>query len=216
MRIDLGSEKPIKELSTFWWVFVLRGGFAVLFSAVLCFAGNLLGTAFFDPVMLILFAVLLGSYVLGNGVLLGVAAWSAFEHQLGIWWLLLAECIFAAFLGSYIGFSLLLTAQSIAILAGIHALGVGMFQAVLTVKLHRHRGYATLLSVSALIAVGVGAGFLLHRTAGARALSFWLSGFELIYGASVITFALGLRSCRPVPSSMELRTGRVLATPDVS
>jgi hypothetical protein len=216
MRQDLGSEKPMKELSTFWWVFVARGGFAVLFSGVLCFAGNLLGTIFFDPVMLILLAVLLGFYVLGNGMLLGVAAWSAFEHQLGVWWLLLAECIFAAFLGSYIGFSLLLSAQSIALLAGIHALGVGMFQGVLAVKLQRHRGYATLLGFSALIAACVGTGFLLHWTAAARTLSFWLSGFELIYGASVITFALGLRSYRPVPSSLELRTGRVLVAPDFS
>ena len=122
----------------------------------------------------------------------------------------------AVLLRSYIGFSLLMSAQSIAILAGFHALSVGIFQAALAAKLHRHRRYATLLAFSALVAACVGTEFFLQRAEAARTLSFWLSAFELIYGACVITFALGLRSYRPVSSALERRTGRLLVAPDFS
>ena len=112
----------------FWWVFAVRGGLAVVFAVVLFLASIFLGIFFFDPVTLVYLSLLLGSFVLGNGLLLGVAAGFAYRASFAFWWLMLCESCFALLLGIYIGISLLLTPQSLAFLAGIHACGLGCFQ----------------------------------------------------------------------------------------
>ena len=182
------------RIDIFWWAFGIRGGFAVLFAAVLAFSGNLLGSLFFDPVMLVLLSLLLGFYVFANAVLLGVGAGFALQHRLILGWLLGAESCFAFFLGAYISFSLLITPQSIALLAGIHAVGTGCFQAFFALRLHRYKQSKILLSISALIAMTAGAAFLMHQAEPPRLISLWLSGFELIYGGIVIAFAYALRT----------------------
>jgi uncharacterized membrane protein HdeD (DUF308 family) len=192
------------RIDIFWWAFGIRGGFAILFSGILAYSGNLLGNLFFDPVMLVLLSVLLGFYVLGNALLLGVGAGFALQHRLRLGWLLAAESCFALLLGVYIGFSLLITSQSIALLAGLHAVSAGCFQIVLALRLHRYRQFKILLSVSGLIAVSVGAAFLMHQTESPRLISLWLSGFELMYGFVVVGFARALHA--------EVQRGMTVAT----
>jgi len=180
------------RIDIFWWAFGIRGGFAVLFAGLLAFSGNLLGSLIFDPVMLIMLSLLLGFYVFAIAVLFGVAAAFSFEKRLGIGWLLTAESSFAFLLGMYISFSLLMTSQSIALLAGIHAAGAGCFQAFLALSLIRNQRFRTLLGVSALIAIGAGILFLTHLKEQPRLIALWMSGFELIYGVIVIAFARAL------------------------
>jgi len=180
------------RIDIFWWAFGIRGGFAVLFAGLLAFSGNILGSLFFDPVMLVLLSLLLGFYVFANAVLLGVGAGFALQHRLSLGWLLAAESCFAFLLGGYIGFSMLMTPQSIALLAGLHAVGAGCFQGVLAFRLQHYQRFKALLSVSALVAIGVGAFFLLHQAEPPRLISLWLSGFELAYGVIVIAFAWAL------------------------
>jgi len=188
------SPDPMDRIDTFWWAFGIRGGFAVLFAGILAFSGNLLGSLFFDPVMLVLLSILLGFYVLANAVLLGVGAGFALQHRLSLGWLLAAESCFALLLGGYIGFSLLITSQSIALLAGIHAIGAGCFQAVLAFKLQRYQRFKVLLSISALAALSMGTFFLCHQAETPRLISLWLSCFELAYGVIVIGFAWALHA----------------------
>jgi hypothetical protein len=95
---DSNPTAPQTELRLFWWFFALRGGFAALFACFLLSVGSLLGTIFFDPVMLVFLGLLLGFYVMGNGLLLGVAGGFAAEHRLHIWGLILGECAFAVIL----------------------------------------------------------------------------------------------------------------------
>jgi hypothetical protein len=180
------------RIDIFWWAFGIRGGFAILFAGMLAFSGNLLGSLFFDPVMLVLLSILLGFYVFANAVLLGVGAGFALQHHLSFGWLLAAESCFAVLLGGYIGLSLLMTSQSIALLAGLHAIGAGCFQAVLAFKLQRYQRFKVLLSISALVALSLGAFFLQHQSETPRLISLWLSCFELAYGVIVIAFALAL------------------------
>lgn len=185
----------MKDLAIFWWVFSLRGGFALLFAGILYFAGSLLGTIFFDPVTLVFLSLLLGSYILGNALLLGVAGGFAIEHHRHFGWLLLGECCFAIVLAGYIGHSLLITAHSLALLAGLHALGTGCFQAGLTFKVRQDpsdRGYLCLLSACTLISMCVGIVFFVYHTEALRPIVHWLSVYELLYGAVVIAFARGL------------------------
>lgn len=185
-------EKPMKELGMFWWAFAVRGGGAILFACFLFYSGSFFGTIFFDPIMFVMLALILGFYILSNGILLGVASGFAAEHQVGIWRLLLAECIFDTALGTYVGLTIVLSTESLAWLAGLHALGSGCFLAALAWKLRANKTYAGILGVAGLLAVAAGFAFVLHRGAATRSATHWLGGFELFYGVIIFIFAEGL------------------------
>jgi len=185
-------EKPMKELGMFWWVFAVRGAGAILFAGFLFYCGSFFGTIFFDPIMYVVLALVLGFYILSNGILLGVASGFAAEHQIGIWRLLLAECIFDTALGTYVGMTIVLSTESLAWLAGLHALGTGCFLAALAWKLRANKTYSGILGVAGLMALGVGLAFVLHRDAATRSATHWLGGFELFYGIIIFIFAEGL------------------------
>ena len=123
---NLERERPIQDLRMCWWSFAVRGSLAIVFAVILFLASSFLGIFFFDPVTLVYMSLLLGSFVLGNGLLLAVAAFFSFEHHMHVWWLLLCESCFALLLGVYIGVSLLLTPQTFAFLAGLDVLGAGL------------------------------------------------------------------------------------------
>ena len=186
------DDSGLAELGTFWWAFALRGGSAVLFSALLGYVGNSFGAVFSDPIMLVMLAVLLGFYVLGNALLLGVAAGFAEQHRDRIWKLLAGESAFSIVLGLYIAFSLLLLKESLARIAGIHALGTACFLMILTIRVGTQKSFAILLAIAALAAVYVGQMFLVNRELGAQSMTQWLAAFELVYGFVIVFLAITL------------------------
>jgi uncharacterized membrane protein HdeD (DUF308 family) len=190
----LTSEHPIPDLGVCWWSFAVRGGLAVLFAVVLFLVSAFLGILFFDPVTLVYMSVLLGFFVLGNGLLLAVSAFFAYEHHLHFWWLVLSEGCFALLLGVYIGISLMLTPQSLAFLAGLHAVGNGCFQFALAIKMREDRGNLILLTGAGAIALAVGVGLLTHYHLTPRVTTQVLSGFEFFGGIVWMVFAFRLRS----------------------
>jgi uncharacterized membrane protein HdeD (DUF308 family) len=194
MANDRAMEEPVRDLRLFWWMFAVRGGLAIIFAVVLFFASTFLGIFFFDPVTLVYLSLLLGSFVLGNALLLGVGTGFAFEHRLHIWRLLLCECCAAVLLGGFIGFSLTMTSRSLAFLAGLHATGNGCFQTALAVKLRAERSNMLLLSFAALVSLCIGAVFLLHFHQAARTTTQALSGFELFCGIIWIALSFKLRA----------------------
>ena len=184
----------INDLRMFWWVFAVRGGLAFIFGIVLFFASIFLGIFFFDPVTLVYISLLLGSFVLGNGLLLGIAAGFAYEHQLHLWWLMLCECCFAVLLGVYIGLSLIMTRESLAFLAGLHALGAGLFQEALAVKLRKDSPNAYLLGLTGVVSLGLGVWFFVHVHQAARTTTQALSAFELFCALCWVSLSLRLRN----------------------
>jgi uncharacterized membrane protein HdeD (DUF308 family) len=194
MATDRTIEQPVADVRMFWWVFAVRGGLAAVFAIVLFLASSFLGIFFFDPVTLVYMSILLGSYVLGNALLLGIAAGFGFEHHVHLWWLALCESCFALLLGVYIGISLIMTRESLAFLAGIHALGTGCFQAALAVKVRQDRPILLLLGLAGVFSVALGIMFLQHIHQAPRVTTQVLSGYELFCGLASIGFALRLRS----------------------
>jgi uncharacterized membrane protein HdeD (DUF308 family) len=188
--LNLAMERPI---TLCWWIFAVRGGLAVIFAVVLFLTSIFLGIFFFDPVTLVYLSLLLGSFVLSNGLLLAVAAGFAYEHRLHLWWLALGEGCFALLLGVYIGISLMLTSQSLALLAGIHALGSGCFQAALAIKLRDDRPNLVMLIVGGVFSLCVGMVFLQHFHQAARPTTQALAGYELVNGIIWSVLALRLR-----------------------
>ena len=189
----MNFESAIQDLRMFWWAFAVRGGLALVFAVVLFLASSFLGIFFFDPVTLVYLSLLLGSFVLGNGLLLGVASGFAFEYHLRLRWLTLCECCFELLLGVYIGISMLMTPQSLAFLAGIHALGNGCFQTAMAIKLREERRCLLLLGLAGVISLSVGILFLTHFNRPARPTTQALSGFELFSGITWMVFAFRLR-----------------------
>ncbi len=183
----------VQPITLCWWIFAVRGGLAVVFAVVLFLTSSFLGIFFFDPVTLVYLSLLLGSFVLSNGLLLGVAAGFAYEHRFHLWWLALGEGCFALLLGIYIGISLMLTAQSLALLAGIHAVGAGCFQLALGIKVRENRLNLVLLTVGGLVSLGVGMVFLQHIHQAARPTTQALAGFELFSGIVWTILAFRLR-----------------------
>ena len=182
MATDAVLTQTVTDLRMCWWVFAVRGGLAVIFALVLFLASIFLGLFFFDPVAMVYMSLLLGSFVLGNGLLLGVAAGFAHEHRLHVWWSILCEGCFALLLGIFIGISLMLTARSLALLAGLHALGNGSFQTSLARKLRMDSRQLLLLGTAGLVSFALGIYFLSHIHQGARTTTQALSGFELFSG----------------------------------
>ena len=152
-----------------------------------------MGIFFFDPVTLVTMSLLLGSFVLGNGLLLGISAFFAYEHRLHLWWLMLTEACVALLLGAYIGITLMMTARSFAFLAGLHAVSAGSFQVALAVKLRRDRGVFFALGLVGLLSVGTGIAFLDHIHQAARHTTQALSGFELLCAITWICLSFRLR-----------------------
>lgn len=189
----MNSQAPIRDLRLCWWSFAVRGGLAVVFAVVLFLVSSFLGIFFFDPVALVYLSLLLGSFVLGNGLLLAVAGFFSLEHRLHIWWLILCESGFALLLGVYIAVSLLLTRESLAFLAGIHAAGNGCFQTAMAIKLRENRPNLVLLASAGVISLCIGFAFLTHYSQAPRATTQALSGFELFSGVIWLVFAYRLR-----------------------
>ena len=185
-------ETELADFRSCWWIFAVRGGLAVIFALVLFLASIFLGVFFFDPVTLVYMSLLLGSFVLGNGLLLGVASRFAYERRLHFWWLIFCECCFAVLFGIYIGISLMLTAKSLAFLAGLHALGNSVFQGSLAGKLRADRSSLFLLGLASLVSLSMGLAFLMHYHQGARTTTQALSGFELFSG--LVWLGVSLRS----------------------
>jgi uncharacterized membrane protein HdeD (DUF308 family) len=188
----MNSQTAIQDLQLCWWSYAVRGGLAIVFAAVLFFASSFLGIFFFDRVTLIYLSLLLGSFVLGNGLLLGVAAFFSFEHRLHIWWLVLCESGFTILLGIYIGISFLLTPQSLAFLAGIHGVGNGCFQTALAIKLRADRPNMSLLAIAGVVSLFVGLAFLTHYNQAPRVTTQALAGYELFCGIIWMAFAYRL------------------------
>ena len=185
-----------------WWIFAVRGGLAIVFAGVLFLASSFLGIFFFDPVTLVYLSLLLGSFVLGNGLLLGVAAGFAFEHHQHFWWVVLCESCFVLLLGIYIAVSTFITPQSLAFLAGIHALEVGCFQAALAIKMRDDWSHFFLLGLAGVISLVIGILFLNHINEPARPTTQALAGFELLCGIVWVMFAFRLRGLSVVATEV--------------
>lgn len=188
------TPSSITDLRSFWWTFALRGGFAILFAALLLYTSTLMGTVFFDPILLVVMGLLIGFFVFGNGIILCVAAVVAAEHHRPIWRVILAESIFTLALGVYIAAALFISPRSVAVLAGLHALGTGCFEFGLAIKLRTERRYKWYLGTSGIITVAIGMVFLTHQGADVRPTTAYFSAFELFHGIVFVLAALWLRN----------------------
>jgi uncharacterized membrane protein HdeD (DUF308 family) len=168
-----------------WWAIALRGVFGILF--------GLIALAVPAAVMLSL-ALLFAAYLLVDGVLAIVAAARAAQsHER--WGLLLAEGVVDLAMGILV---LLFPAGAVfgfVIATAAWALVTGALMLGAAFRLHASHG-RWWLGLAGVVSLLWGVLLILAPLAGALVLTWWLGGYAIAFGVSLLVLAFRLRGHR--------------------
>ncbi len=168
------------DLVRHWWLFAMRGVFALIFGILAILAPGLTLTS-----LLVVF----GAYMLLEAVLAAASALTAARHG-HPWGALALEALLcqvaAALVVLWPGLSLLIAVTVI----GVWAIFTGV--ALLTTSL-RFGAPAWPLGVAAAVSIAIGVLLLIEPVAGAVVLATWLGIYALVFGTMLIAMSWRLR-----------------------
>ena len=182
-------------LSRHWWVIALRGVIAVLFGLIALTAP---GAA------LLSLALLLGAYLLVDGVAELYVTWRAAQAQ-APWGALLGEAVLSIIMGLI---ALVMPAAAVfafVILLSIWALITGVLELVAAFRLHSSHGRWWLV-FGGIVSIVWGLLLAAAPVVGAVVVAWWLGIYAIFFGGSLLVLAWRLRAQRPgVPGSGAVR-----------
>lgn len=175
-----------RTLTRNWWIFIIRGLFAIIFGVL----------ALMWP-ELTLFALvwLFGAYVLADGVFQVFSAISRHE-DFDRWWLILLEGLFG------IGFGVLtfawpgITGLVLLILIAAWALITGMLEISAAIQLRKEIDNEWLLAFSGVISIVLGVLMMIWPAASAVALAFMIGMYAILFGATLILLGFRLKNMK--------------------
>lgn len=167
-----------------WWVFALRGLFAILFGVL----------ALIWPGLTLLTLVLFfGVYTLVDGILSVIAGITSYgEHER--WWAELLEGILDIIIGLVTFFWPNITALALLYLIAAWAIVTGILEIVAAIRLRRVITGEWLLILSGIISIVFGVLLVLFPGAGALSLLWLIGSFAIAFGVLLIILAFRLRS----------------------
>jgi uncharacterized membrane protein HdeD (DUF308 family) len=181
MRTHLANGM-LNALERNWWLFLLRGLFAILFGAV---------AIAWPAITLVALTLAYGAYALVDGVLAIVAAVKG-GSVIPRWWLVLIGIA-----GLLFGIATLMwpgmTALILLFLIAGWSIVSGVMQIIGAIRLRKEIPNEWLLIAGGLLSVLFGAVLFLFPGAGALGLVFTIGVFAIIYGVLLVSFALRLR-----------------------
>jgi uncharacterized membrane protein HdeD (DUF308 family) len=182
-------------LSRHWWVIALRGVIAVLFGLIALTAP---GAA------LLSLALLLGAYLLVDGVAELYVTWRAAQAQ-APWGALLGEAVLSIIMGLI---ALVMPAAAVfafVILLSVWALITGVLELVAAFRLHSSHGRWWLV-LGGVVSIVWGLLLAAAPVVGAVVVAWWLGIYAIFFGASLLAFAWRLHARRPgVPGGGAVR-----------
>jgi uncharacterized membrane protein HdeD (DUF308 family) len=193
MTIDRSADTQVvstemsARLAQYWWAIALRGVAAILFGIVALLVPGATIVA-----LTLLFAI----YMVSDGILAIVAALRASRQHQRWGWLVL-EAI-ADFIAGGIAFVWpIVTVLAFIYLMGIWAIVSGVLLAAAAFKLHPAHG-RWLMVLGSIVSVLWGILLLASPLIGALVLTWWMAGYALFFGASLLALGFHLRNRRPV------------------
>jgi len=193
MTIDRSADTQVvstemsARLAQYWWAIALRGVAAILFGIVALLLPGATIVA-----LTLLFAI----YMVSDGILAIVAALRASRRHQRWGWLVL-EAI-ADFIAGGIAFVWpIVTVLAFIYLMGIWAIVSGVLLAAAAFKLHPAHG-RWLMVLGSIVSVLWGILLLASPLTGALVLTWWMAGYALFFGASLLALGFHLRNRRPV------------------
>lgn len=173
----------LKDLGKHWWVFLLRGIFAILFGIA----------AFVWPGMTLLVLVaLFAAFVLVDGVVTIIAA-IKHREEVKHWWAYLLEGILAIAIGVATWFWPGITAMALLFLIAFWAIATGIFKIIAAWKLREEIKGEWALAFAGLLSVAFGVLLLVRPGAGALAVIWLIGFFAILFGILLIIVAFKVR-----------------------
>jgi len=177
----------VEVLSRYWWAFVVRGIFAILFG-ILAYA--------WPGVTLAALAILFGAYVLMDGILLMVKAtadWSGSEVR----WLLMLEGLLGIEIGMLTLVAPGITAIELVLCITAWGLGRGVLEVVAAIRLREEIEGESWMMANAIASILFAVIVMCFAGAGAIGLLWLIAAYAIISGAVLMMLGFRLRGHRP-------------------
>lgn len=169
------------RLSDLWWLYAVRGLFALLFG---------LAAIFWPGLTIAILIAVFGIFVLVDGLMmLGVGIQA--RHTSPNWWSLVLQGILNVIIGLVAFFAPIATAMALVILVAAWAVVLGVLEIIAAIRLRRVLGNEWLLIVSGIISVLLGISLVMAPGAGIVVMAWIIGGFSLL--SSVVLFSIAAR-----------------------
>ena len=179
----------VEALSRYWWAFVVRGIFAVLFG-ILAYS--------WPGITLATLVIFFGVYILIDGILLiikAIANWSGREDR----WLLLLEGLLGIGIGIITFVAPGVTAIGLVLYIAAWSLATGVLEIAAAVHLRKEIKGEPWMIVSGIASVLFAVLLMFFPGAGALGLLWLIAAYAIIFGVVLVILGFKLRGHRPHP-----------------
>lgn len=181
----------LKALTHYWWVFLLRGIFGILFG---------LGAFLWPSLTLAVLLLLFGAYALADGVMSIV---SMFSHRSenDRWWLHMIEGAAGIGAGLVTFFWPGLTAFALLFIIAAWSIMTGICEVIVAVRLREELQGEWALILSGLLSVAFGLLLVARPGTGALAVTWMIGAYAVAFGFLLIVLSLRLKKMGEVPEA---------------
>jgi uncharacterized membrane protein HdeD (DUF308 family) len=180
---DVQTDSATAMLAQNWWLFTLRGVFAIIFGC--------LALAFPGPTMLSL-VLLFSAYMLVDGIAEIISAVRAIRQKTRWGFLIFAGLLnIAVGIGAFLWPGLTVLAFVLLVASWAIVTGVSMTAAAFRLNIEHGRWW---LVLGGLLSLAYGALLILTPVVGAIVLTWWMGAYALAFGIALVIFSFRLRS----------------------
>jgi uncharacterized membrane protein HdeD (DUF308 family) len=180
---SLSGRPMLHALAKGWWLLLLRGIASIIFG-VLAFA--------WPGLTLVTLVLFYGAFVLIDGVIALIAAFSSGPKPLPTWWLVVVGLLSIA--AGIVTFMMPgITAILLVLFMGAWALVHGIFEIIGAIQLRKEIDNEWMLILSGVVSVLFGLIVLIAPGAGALGLIWVIAAYSIVFGITFIALALRLR-----------------------
>jgi uncharacterized membrane protein HdeD (DUF308 family) len=185
------SVSASEALARNWWLFLLRGIFAIIFGC--------LALIFPGPTMLSL-VLLFSAYMLVDGIVAIISAVRAIRRKEDRWGFLIFEGLVNIAVGVLAFLWPGLTVLAFVLLVGAWAIVTGALMTAAGFRLNIEHG-RWWLALGGLLSLAFGALLVIAPLIGAIVLTWWIGAYALAFGIVLVILSFKLRSRLHAPAS---------------
>jgi len=176
----------LELLSRYWWTFVLRGIFAIIFGVL----------AWVWPgVTLMVLVIFFGAYAFVDGILLLINAFGGWSRKQDHW-LLLLEGLVGVGIGIITFFKPGVTAIALVFYIAVWSIATGVLEISAAMELRKEVHSEGWMVLSGVASIVFGVLLVIFPGAGALGLTWLIAAYAIVFGVLLIGLGLKVKSRR--------------------